>query len=71
MQANRTMLVRDYVEELRKTRKGKPMQVREALDVYLGLWDRAVTKGVVSQEDPVEEALAKIDKAGGLYEATD
>jgi hypothetical protein len=65
------MVVREYLEQLKETRKGKPQQVREALDVYLELWDKVIEKGTVSQDDDVAVALQKLDTAGGLYEAAD
>jgi len=63
------LVVRDYLEQLRKTKKGKPPQIREALDIYMELWDKAILNGTVSEDDEVSLALAKIDEAGGLYEA--
>jgi len=65
------MVVKEYIEQLRETRKGKPPQVRDALDIYLELWDKVIKNGTVSQEDEVAAALAKLDEAGGLYEAAD
>jgi hypothetical protein len=63
------MVVREYIKQLRETRKGKPPQVRGALDIYLELWDKVIKNGTVSEEDDVAAALAKLDEAGGLYEA--
>lgn len=63
------MPVKEYLDELRETRKGKPPQIREALDIYIELWDEVIKRGVVSEEDEVSEALSKLDKGGGLYEA--
>ncbi|MDG6979188.1 MAG: hypothetical protein JRN58_08925 [Nitrososphaerota archaeon] len=63
------MPVKEYIGQLRETRKGKPPQIREALDIYVMLWEKAVENGVVSEEDEVSEALSKLDKAGGLYQA--
>ena len=63
--------LRDYLKELEKTRKGKPEQVKEALEIYLDLWKRAIDKGVVSLDDEVESALSKIDEAGGLYKVAE
>ena len=61
--------LREYLKELEKTKKGKPDQVKDALEIYLDLWKKAVEKGIVSPDDEIEKALAKIDKAGGLYKA--
>jgi hypothetical protein len=63
------MDVRKYLDQLKETRKGKPAQIKEALEIYLDLWDKAIKNGTVSEDDEVADALAKIEKAGGLYEA--
>ncbi len=63
------MSVKEYVDRLKETRKGKPPQIKEALDIYIDLWDTVVKNGIVSAEDEVSSALVKLDKAGGLYEA--
>jgi hypothetical protein len=63
------MVVREYLEQLKETRKGKPPQIREALDIYVEMWDKVIKNGTVSGEDEVAIALSKLDKAGGLYEA--
>jgi hypothetical protein len=63
------MVVREYLEQLRETRKGKPQQIRDALDIYMEMWDRVIENGTVSADDEVSLALSKIEKAGGLYEA--
>jgi hypothetical protein len=59
--------VREYLAELEKSKKEKPDQVREALDIYLDLWRRTVKSGAVGLSDPITEALAKIEGKGGLY----
>ena len=63
------MVVTEYLEQLKETRKGKSPQIREALDIYMEMWDKVIKNGTVSGEDEVALALSKIDKAGGLYEA--
>lgn len=63
------MVVKEYIHQLKETRKGKPAQIREALDIYVEMWDRVIKNGTVSEDDEVALALSKIDKAGGLYEA--
>jgi hypothetical protein len=63
------MVVREYLEKLKETKKDKPSQIKDALDIYMELWDAVIKKGLVSQDDEVAIALTKIDKAGGLYEA--
>jgi hypothetical protein len=59
----------EYLKELEKTKKGKPDQVVDALEIYLDLWKKAVEKGVVKATDGMEEALSKVEQNGGLYKA--
>ena len=63
------MVVKEYLDQLKQTRKGKPPQIRDALDIYVEMWDKVIKNGTVSEDDEVALALSKIDKAGGLYEA--
>ena len=63
------MVVREYLEELKETKKRKPPHVRDALDIYVEMWDKVIKNGTVSENDEVALALSKIDEAGGLYEA--
>ena len=63
------MVVREYLAKLKVTKKGKPAQIRDALDIYIELWDRVIKNGTVSEEDEVALALSKLDKVGGLVEA--
>lgn len=63
------MVVREYLGQLKETKKGKPAQIREALDIYVEMWDKVIKNGTVSEDDEVALALAKIDEAGGLYAA--
>ena len=37
--------------------------------MYIDLWMRAIERGVIGESDRVDEALTKIDSAGGLYRA--
>lgn len=67
--AARAESLQEYIKELERSKKGKPDQVREALEIYLDLWKRAIENRVVGLSDPMEEALAKIEKRGGLYSA--
>ena len=71
MPASPSMAVKEYLAKLRETKKGKPAHVKEALEVYIELWDKVVKNGTVSEGDDVDVALSKIDKAGGLYQAAD
>ncbi len=61
----------EYLKELEKSKKGKPEQVSDALEIYLDLWRKAVEKGVVKQSDGIEEALSKVEQSGGLYKAAE
>lgn len=61
----------EYLRELEKTKKGKPEQVAEALEIYLDLWKRAMVKGIVKPTDEVGTALSKIEENGGLYRAAE
>ena len=63
------MVVKEYLEQLKETRKGKPPQIKDALDIYLEMWDKVIENGTVLAGDELPLALSKIDKAGGLYEA--
>ena len=65
------MTVREYLAQLKATKKGKPPQIRDALDIYIGLWNEVVKNGTVAEADEIDVALSKIDKAGGLYQAAD
>jgi hypothetical protein len=61
--------VREYLKELAETKKEKPPQVKEALEIYAGLWESVIEKGIVHEEDVIDDALTKIDAKGGLYQA--
>jgi hypothetical protein len=61
--------VRTYLEELEKTKEGRTGQVKEGLEIYIGLWRRAIERGVVAETDGVDDALVKIESEGGLYTA--
>ncbi len=63
--------VQDYLEELDKSKSERAEQVREGLDIYIGLWRKAITNGVVSPSDDVEYALERIEEKGGLYQAAE
>ena len=61
----------EYLKELERSKKEKPEQVKDALEIYIGLWRKAISKGVVAPDDEIEKALAKIDESGGLYKASE
>lgn len=63
--------VDDYLEELEGKKEGRDPQVREGLEIYVDLWKKAIEKRVVSGADAVDDALAKLDKKGGLYKAAE
>jgi hypothetical protein len=67
MAANKT--VNEYLNELKQSKKNKPEQIKDALEIYIDLWDRTIQKGVVSLDDDIEVALSKIEREGGLYES--
>ncbi len=69
MPGKQKMMVKGYLDQLRETKKGKPPQIRDALDIYIELWENAIKNGTVLESDEIDVALSKIDKAGGLYEA--
>jgi len=62
--------VKEYLKALKESKKGKPGQVKDALEIYIELWDKIIEKGIIGEEDSVELALSKIEGAGGLYEAS-
>lgn len=56
-----------YLKELEEKKDGKPEQVQDGIEIFLGLWRTALEKGVVESSDDLETALRKVDAAGGLY----
>jgi hypothetical protein len=65
------VLVKDYLKGLTESLEGRPDQVKAGLEIYLDLWDRAIEKGIINEEDSVEDALGKLDEKGGLQKATE
>jgi hypothetical protein len=65
----KSRLVSGYLKELRQTRKEKPDQIKEALEIYIQLWESVIRKGIIVPDDDIGEALKKIDASGGLYQA--
>jgi len=63
--------VKDYLDELDRSKEGRPDQVKEGLETFVELWRRAIERGVVSETDTVDEALRKLDAEGGLYKAAE
>lgn len=68
---SRVKNLEEYLKELEKGKKDKPEQVKDAIEIYLNLWRRAISRGVVAPGDEIEKALAKIDENGGLYKAAE
>jgi hypothetical protein len=64
-----TKTVGEYLRELRENKKEKPAQVREALEIYIDLWESAIKNQTISVEEEIDEALAKLEAKGGLYQA--
>jgi hypothetical protein len=65
----RSKTVGDYLKELRENRKGKPEQIREALGIYVELWENVIEKRIVAAHDDLDEALSKVEARGGLFQA--
>ena len=61
--------VRTYIDELERTKEDRPEQVKEGLEIYINLWEKAIERGVIEETDGVDAALAKIESGGGLYAA--
>jgi hypothetical protein len=67
--SHRTKTVERYLKELRENRKEKPAQVKEALDIYIDLWENAIKNKTVDPDEGIESALTKLEAKGGLYKA--
>ena len=65
------MRVSDYLTELEKNKDEKPEQVRDGIEIYLGLWKRALEKGIVLSTDEISDAIEKVEKMGGLHKAAE
>ena len=61
--------MREYLRELRENRKEKPEQIREALEIYIELWESVIERGIVTEADDIDRALSKLEAKGGLYQA--
>jgi hypothetical protein len=66
--SQRTKTVGDYLKELRETKKEKPAQVKEALEIYIDLWESALKTSLITRDEDIGEALAKLEAKGGLYQ---
>jgi len=67
--AQHSKTVREYLKELRETKKEKPDQVKEALEIYIDLWESAINNETITRDEDIEEALVKLEAKGGLYQA--
>jgi len=65
--AGKPLTLAEYLKELEGKKSGKPDQVRDGIEIYIGLWRAALEKSVVEASDDLETALRKVDAAGGLY----
>jgi hypothetical protein len=63
--------VAEYLEELERNKDDKPEQVKDGIEIYLGLWRSAIERGVVSMSDEISAALAKVEEQGGLKKAAE
>ncbi len=63
--------VESYLKELKGSKKEKPQQIKDGIEIYIELWEKAIRRGIVSPDDDVESALQKIDASGGLYKAAE
>ena len=63
--------VAEYLEELERNKEDKSDQVKDGIEIYLGLWKSALEKGVVLPSDEISAALAKVEERGGLYKVAE
>jgi hypothetical protein len=61
----------EYLAALEDKKSEKTEQVKEGIETYVGLWRKAIKKGVVEQSEELEGALGKVEARGGLYEAAE
>lgn len=63
--------LKEYLDELDRSKSEREDQVREGLEIYVELWRKAIQRKVVSEEDTVEAALEKVEERGGLYKVAE
>jgi len=63
--------VKEYLKELGEAKRDKPAHIKEALQIYIDLWKKALERGIIQQTDDIDAALSKIDAQGGLYRAAE
>ena len=66
---HRIKTVGEYLKELKENRKEKPPEVRQALEVYIDLWESVLRNQTVEKDEEIDQALAKLEAKGGLYQA--
>lgn len=67
--SHRAKTVEQYLKELRQNKKEKPAEVRDALEIYIELWENAIRNKTIGPDEEIESALAKLEAKGGLYKA--
>jgi hypothetical protein len=67
----KTRTLEEYLAALKDRKSEKPEQVSEGIETYVGLWRKAMKKGVVKPSEELESAFVKIEAKGGLYEAAE
>ncbi|HZW85588.1 MAG TPA: hypothetical protein VFE91_06800 [Nitrososphaerales archaeon] len=63
--------VKEYIEELEKTKSERTGVVLDGLEIYIDLWKRVLQNGTITDSQDVDEALEKIEEKGGLYKAAE
>ena len=63
--------VKEYIEELEKTKSERTGTVLDGLEIYIDLWKRALENGTITESQEVDEALERIEEKGGLYKAAE
>ncbi len=69
--SSRVRNVEEYLRELNEAKKEKPVQIREAIEIYIDLWRKTIEKGIVEPTDNIDKALSKIEENGGLYQTSE
>ena len=59
----------EYLQDLQARMQNRPDQVKEGMEIYVGLWRKAIDLGVVEPSDEIARALEKVESMGGLYKA--
>jgi hypothetical protein len=43
--------------------------VKEALEIYIDLWENAIKNKTITRDEEIDDALVKLEAKGGLYQA--